>query len=141
LRAATARPPNAGAADSDRHQTAARYADIWNAEWFCGPDVVPALRKDVDAACAEVGRDPDTLERTLGILVDAPGTVSRAGGSFSQDMRLGDPPPASGRAEVLADLLRAFAAEGISHVQIWLEPNTVAGIHAFAPVLEMLDRS
>jgi probable F420-dependent oxidoreductase len=120
---------------------AARYADIWNAEWFSAPDVVPELRRDVDAACAAVGRNPATLQRTMGILVDAPGTVSRPGGSFSQDARLGDPPPASGTAEELAELLRGFAAEGISHVQIWLEPNTVAGIHDFAPVLELLDAS
>jgi hypothetical protein len=29
---------------------------------------------------------------------------------------------------------------GISHVQLWLEPNTLESLEAFAPVLERLDR-
>ena len=32
-------------------------------------------------------------------------------------------------------------AEGISHIQLWLEPNTLESLEAFAPVLELLDRS
>ena len=36
--------------------------------------------------------------------------------------------------------MRAHAAAGISHVQIWLTPDTIASVEAFAPVLELLDR-
>ena len=46
----------------------ARYADIWNVYWTStnnSPDGVPPLRERVDEACAEVGRDPATLERTV----------------------------------------------------------------------------
>ena len=39
-----------------------------------------------------------------------------------------------------ADTLRAFAAAGISHVQLWLTPTSRAGVEAFAPVLELLDK-
>ncbi|MCC6945588.1 MAG: hypothetical protein IT335_13480, partial [Thermomicrobiales bacterium] len=46
----------------------------------------------------------------------------------------------SGEPEALADELRAYAAAGISHVQVWLEPATPRGIEAFAPVLELLDQ-
>ena len=35
--------------------------------------------------------------------------------------------------------LAAYAAEGISHIQIVLDPNTPAGIEALAPVLDLLD--
>ncbi len=45
----------------------------------------------------------------------------------------------SGSAEELAAALRAYAAAGIAHVQVWLDPNTVAGAEAFAPVLALLD--
>ena len=111
----------------------ARHADAWNA-WFdkTGNRVenVPALRDAVDAACAAVGRDPATLERTLAVNVEvgphAPSTMSA--------------PPLTGSPEELAAGLRAYAAAGIGHVQVWLEPNTPAGIAAFAPVLELLDR-
>ena len=40
----------------------------------------------------------------------------------------------------IAAALRAHADAGLSNVQVWLEPNTPAGIEAFAPVLEELDR-
>jgi len=49
-------------------------------------------------------------------------------------------PPATGSSEELASLLRGLAREGISHVQVWLEPSTMDGIDAFVPVLELLDR-
>ena len=49
-------------------------------------------------------------------------------------------PPLAGSPAEIADGLRAYAAAGISHLQVWLEPNTPSGIEAFAPVLEELDR-
>ncbi|MEA2596871.1 MAG: hypothetical protein QOF01_3340 [Thermomicrobiales bacterium] len=119
----------------------AEYADAWNADWYVHPEQVGAVREEVDAACAAVGRDPATLERTLALLIDAPGWRPRPGADWPTVMRAGNPPPASGSPEELAELLRGFAGVGIAHVQIWLEPNTVAGIEAFAPVLHELDRS
>ena len=40
----------------------------------------------------------------------------------------------------LGAALRAFAAEGISHVQLVLDPITVESIAGLAPTLELLDR-
>jgi hypothetical protein len=48
--------------------------------------------------------------------------------------------PIAGSAEEIATALRQYADIGISHVQVWIEPNTIAGIELFAPVLEILDR-
>ena len=39
----------------------------------------------------------------------------------------------------IADTLRGYAALGISHVQLVLDPNTAEAIEAMAPVLELLD--
>jgi hypothetical protein len=50
------------------------------------------------------------------------------------------PPFVTGDAEKLAEILRGHAQEGISHVQVVLDPNTVAGVDAFGRVLELLDR-
>jgi hypothetical protein len=47
---------------------------------------------------------------------------------------------ASGSAEELATFLRRYADLGMTHLQILLAPNTPAGIEAFAPVLELLNR-
>jgi hypothetical protein len=46
----------------------------------------------------------------------------------------------TGSPEVLAEALRAFAREGISHIQIAFEPMSLRSIEAFAPILELLDR-
>jgi probable F420-dependent oxidoreductase len=119
---------------------AAAYADAWNPSWTADPARIPPLRAKVDAACAEVGRDPATLERTAAVLVDLPGRRARLGEDWFTDVRAAKGPPASGSAAELADLLRAYAGEGIAHVQVWLAPCTPAGIAAFAPVLELLDR-
>jgi alkanesulfonate monooxygenase SsuD/methylene tetrahydromethanopterin reductase-like flavin-dependent oxidoreductase (luciferase family) len=49
-------------------------------------------------------------------------------------------PPLSGTPEELAEELRAYAREGISHLQVALEPMLPSSIAAFQPVLELLDR-
>jgi alkanesulfonate monooxygenase SsuD/methylene tetrahydromethanopterin reductase-like flavin-dependent oxidoreductase (luciferase family) len=117
----------------------AQYGDLWNAYFTHTknrPAGVPPLRERVDAACREAGRDPGTLARTAAIFVDmAPGRSASpplpAHWSF---------PPLAGPPERLADELRAYAGEGIGHVQLWLEPNTRESLAAFAPVLEHLDK-
>ena len=49
-------------------------------------------------------------------------------------------PPVEGPPEEIAAMLRAFAAEGIAHVQLVVDPITLASLDALAPVLEDLDR-
>jgi probable F420-dependent oxidoreductase len=117
----------------------ARYADQWNAYFsHTGnrPGGIAPLREKVDQACRAAGRDPATLARTVAVFVDmAPGRPASpplpAHWTF---------PPLSGDAERLAEELRAYAREGVSHVQLWLEPNTLESLEAFAPVLARLDR-
>ena len=101
------------------------------------PDAIPPLRELVDGACAEVGRDPATLGRTVAILAEVPDTTAR----LVRTSPTGGGEPLAGTAEEMAAALRGFAAEGIAHVQLVLAPNSVAGIEAFAPVLEALDRA
>ncbi|MDF2762410.1 MAG: putative F420-dependent oxidoreductase, partial [Thermomicrobiales bacterium] len=111
----------------------ARYADGWNT-WFSGTGntvagLLPLLEK-VDAACEAAGRDPTTLERSAAVIVEV--------GPHEPSAMTG--PPLTGSAAEIAAGLRAYAGTGISHVQVWLEPNTPTGIEAFAPVLEELNR-
>ena len=117
---------------------AAQHANAWNA-WFTRfgnrPEGIAAIREKVDAACAAVGRDPATLARTVAVLVQLEGQdVARRGG------RQEKVPPLRGSPQELADQLRGFAAEGISHVQLVVDPITVRSIERLAPVLHTLSR-
>jgi alkanesulfonate monooxygenase SsuD/methylene tetrahydromethanopterin reductase-like flavin-dependent oxidoreductase (luciferase family) len=111
---------------------AATYGDIWNA-WLAWEDNTPVamnhLREAVDTACHEVGRDPKTLARSVSVQIDFPG----AGPNRDPSAR-----PLAGPPEVLAEALRTFALEGIDHVQVVLNPNTIASVEQFIPVLSSL---
>jgi hypothetical protein len=45
----------------------------------------------------------------------------------------------TGEPAEIAERLRAYARAGIGHVVVWLDPDTVEGIEAFAPVLYLVD--
>jgi len=47
--------------------------------------------------------------------------------------------PLYGSVQEIVAGLRAFADEGITHLQVALAPSTLAGIEAFTSVLELLD--
>ena len=124
-----------GASDAKPRMLAltVRYGDGWNA-WLdsignSAAGLTPLLAR-VDAACAAGGRDPATLARSAAVYVEAglhePSAMTQ--------------PPLAGSAEEIAAGLRAYAAAGVSHLQVVLEPATPAGIAAFGLALELLDR-
>jgi len=105
------------------------YLDRWFT-WFGNrPEGVAALRTKVDAACEEAGREPATLERTVAVLVQVGGgEVPRRGGPEEAVEPI--------LAEELGEQLAEFAAEGIGHVQLVIDPITVRSIERLAGVLE-----
>jgi probable F420-dependent oxidoreductase len=117
----------------------AQYADQWNTtQAHIAADIAP-IRDAVDNACVKVGRDPATLLGTAHLLIDLPGSETGHVPGWVRAHRSARP-VLSGTTEELGRHLRAFARAGIANVQVWLEPNTIDGIDAFQPVLEMLDR-
>jgi probable F420-dependent oxidoreductase len=111
----------------------ARYADSWNRWLVYGrsyPDQIPDAREKVDAACRAEGRIPGTLERTASVQIDLKGTADPQAGKESL---MGSP-------EEIAETIRGFAREGISHLQIMLRPNVPEAMEKLAVVLEDLDR-
>lgn len=109
----------------------ARYGDVWNA-W--AHQTVEAIRGDrarVDAALERHGRDPGTVARTVCLLVDTP----MRGGRPSEP-RQGT---AFDRPRNPAEHLLAYADEGISHVQFWVDPTTTAGLEWAAEALPLLE--
>jgi probable F420-dependent oxidoreductase len=106
-------PVMVGAAGARMLRLAAELADEWNAGMRSPEDLAPMLAA-VDAACVAARRDPKTLARSAE-------TLFETGAGF-------DPAAAATR-------LRAYADLGISHVQVQLRPNSIAGVTAFTPVL------
>ncbi len=121
---------------------AARYADCWNVSWGrVGNSVAgtAALLPSVDAACRAVGRDPGTLGRSVGVLVELPGAAP-----YPPDYPAWNPGPGgrtiSGTGAGIAGTFGAFAEIGVEHLQVWLNPSTVAGVEELGEALRVLDR-
>jgi alkanesulfonate monooxygenase SsuD/methylene tetrahydromethanopterin reductase-like flavin-dependent oxidoreductase (luciferase family) len=111
---------------------AALHADIWS--WYVeeGSDVAdfaPVLSA-LEAMCVEIGRDPATIGRSAGILVE-PTSVTGAAEALAKPLR--------GSAEEIADGLRAFQAGGFTQVEVMCWPPTLAALDALAAVIELLD--
>jgi probable F420-dependent oxidoreductase len=115
----------------------APHVQSWNA-WYAdtgnSPAGVAALRERVDAAARAAGREPSDIERTVAVLVRLSGGYGRVQGESSRPA----PVPLTGPAEAIAAEFRRYAAEGISEVQLVLDPITEAAIDELAPVLELL---
>lgn len=112
------------------------HVQAWNAwYWWYGnrPAGLAEQQELVDAACRDVGRDPAQIARTVAALVELPGATG------ARDFDRESAPPIHGPPQEIAAMLREFAEAGIGHVQLVIDPITVAGIEALAPVLEALD--
>lgn len=117
------------------------HAAAWNA-WYADtgnrPEGVAPLRAAVDAAARAAGRDPAAIERTVAVQVRLPGGTGRFMGDTDPKQAVA---PLAGPPAAIAAELRRYAAEGIGHVQLVLDPITQASVAALAPVLEALDRA
>jgi alkanesulfonate monooxygenase SsuD/methylene tetrahydromethanopterin reductase-like flavin-dependent oxidoreductase (luciferase family) len=115
-------------------------AHAWNS-WFSDfgnrPDGIGRLRDVVDAACLDVGRDPADIDRTVAVMVHLPGGGGRVQGGYVEN----PPQPLEGTPETMAEALRAFAREGISHEQLVLDPIDADSIRTVGLVLTELDRT
>jgi alkanesulfonate monooxygenase SsuD/methylene tetrahydromethanopterin reductase-like flavin-dependent oxidoreductase (luciferase family) len=111
---------------------AALHADIWS--WFAEErsDLVefgPRLSA-FEAACAEAGRDPATVGKSAGVVVEP---TSHTG----SEAMLGT--PIRGSAEEIADALRAFGTAGFTNLEVIVWPPTLPAFDVMASVIELLD--
>jgi alkanesulfonate monooxygenase SsuD/methylene tetrahydromethanopterin reductase-like flavin-dependent oxidoreductase (luciferase family) len=128
-----------GSTSSRMLSIAMPHVDAWN-EWHDrfgnSPDNILQLRDAVDAACREAGRDPAEVARTVTALLHMTGGTGRSS-SYARPT----PPHDGTRPEETAAMLRRYADQGISHVQLVLDPITVESIEECAPILAALDRA
>ncbi len=115
------------------------YVDAWNS-WYADtgnrPEGVAPLRARVDEAALAAGRDPADIERTAAVLVRLPGGTGRIVGDTDPRQAVR---PLEGGPGDMAAALRAYAAEGIGHVQLVIDPISERSVASLAPMLEQLD--
>jgi probable F420-dependent oxidoreductase len=104
----------------------ARHADLWNTCWLGQPTLLPERRAELEAACAEEGRDPASVGVTVGVSVAAPGH-GRA--------ELDPAKVLAGTVDEVAEGLRTYQRQGVAHVICALEPATPAAVDWLGDVL------
>jgi alkanesulfonate monooxygenase SsuD/methylene tetrahydromethanopterin reductase-like flavin-dependent oxidoreductase (luciferase family) len=115
------------------------HVDMWNAwhAWFGNtPEGLKKLLRSIDDACVEVGRDPATVGRTAAVMIEAPGGTGRIYGDAEHE----GTEAISGSPADIAAALAAFAPTGVDHVQLVVDPITVASIEWLGATLAILDR-
>ena len=109
-------------------QLTARYADAWNTAWPVEPAVVKERYEEFKKACAVVGRDPASVELTVGTVVRLPSAGETAGAGKA----------ISGSPEEIAHQLQGFAEVGVSHLIVALKPAGIESIEQFGRIVELL---
>jgi alkanesulfonate monooxygenase SsuD/methylene tetrahydromethanopterin reductase-like flavin-dependent oxidoreductase (luciferase family) len=95
----------------------AEFAQAWNTCWLPRAGELPEKLVPLHAACAEVGRQPDSLEITVGQIVTFPGMTQEMNFVAENDKyTFADP-------QELASEWAAFAALGVGHMMIWATPR------------------
>jgi alkanesulfonate monooxygenase SsuD/methylene tetrahydromethanopterin reductase-like flavin-dependent oxidoreductase (luciferase family) len=91
----------------------ARWADAWNGAWYGSPGPkFHALRDSLHAACEAAGRDPATVELTIGMIIG------------DKESRV---PP---HADAIAEALGQWRDEGVAHVIGLPDPTDAEGVAA-----------
>jgi alkanesulfonate monooxygenase SsuD/methylene tetrahydromethanopterin reductase-like flavin-dependent oxidoreductase (luciferase family) len=109
-------------------RAAARYADIYSCyvEQLAQVDEVAPRLESLDAICAELGRDPATIGRSVGVSVQPLDPAGKR------------PDGVSGSSEEIADAFRSFRDGGFTRLEIMLGPGTMEALDALAPVVELV---
>ena len=94
-------------------KTAARHADGWNFSWVGAEDTYRERAAVADRTCEELGRDPSSLRRSVGVYVLAGTDVSDAQERF-QRLASRTPPGVLGGTEGSAVSWEEFAARGVA---------------------------
>lgn len=105
-------------------------ADIWSAfaTTSSQPEAFVEMLGNLEAVCAEAGRDPDTLGRSIGVAVAAPG--KEATGLLAED------DPISGSVDQIVETFVRFADIGVTRLEILPSGDQVEVIEGLAPVVE-----
>ncbi len=131
----TGPPINIAAGGSKMLRLAARYADSWN--WWSWDetldqivDRVGPIIDDLERACEESGRDPDTLARTFDVYSIVPPGFSGEGSGMDRAV--------TGGPQAISEFIRGLAELGIAEVRCDLTEKTAEGVEAMQPVVDIV---
>lgn len=108
-----------GAGEKKTLRIVARHADMWNA--FGTPETLAAKDAILRAHCADVGRDPEAIERSVGCKITIRSTVAEADSAMHAWLEHNRTPPEriagdasvwTGTAEQIADTMLAYRRVG-----------------------------
>jgi alkanesulfonate monooxygenase SsuD/methylene tetrahydromethanopterin reductase-like flavin-dependent oxidoreductase (luciferase family) len=111
---------------------AARHADTWSAFPTSSsfPEAFRAMTSELDRICEEIGRDPASIGRSVGVIVE-PGA-----GRSAEETGLGT--PISGSVQQITEAIAGFAEVGVTRVELHPWPQTIDVLERLAPVFESL---
>ncbi len=107
---------------------AVRHADIWSAfaTTSSQPDAFRDMTHRLDQICEEVGRDPASIERSVGAVVEV-GT----GGAAEE---LGFGVPITGSIDQITETVAGFRDVGVTRVEIMPWPPTLDSVEQLEPL-------
>ena len=112
---------------------AVKYGDIWSG--FATESSLPSAFSDmlalVDRTCEEQGRDPVSLERSIGVFLEL--TDVR----FAEEIGLGV--PLRGTPAQVADQVLEFAGMGVTMLELIPGPFNLKSMDRLAELIEILD--
>ncbi len=112
---------------------AARYADIWSA-FPTATGSLPEAFVDrtamLDQACEDIGRDPASIGRSVGVFVEP--------GNRGEVEALGFGVAINGSVDQITETVGRLADVGVTRVELIPYPNTVETIERLAPVVDAL---
>ncbi len=116
---------------------AAPHVDMWNSwhVWFGNhPSGLVPLMAELEAACADVGRDPGEIEKTAAVYVQLSRGEGRVAGSEDRPKA----EPIHGSHEEIARGLAGFEAAGLDHIQVVLDPIDAAAVEELAEIRNLM---
>lgn len=105
---------------------AARFADAWNGDWHASAETVKPLLADLDQACADSGRDPSTMVRTIGSIISLDTEISS------------DPRVLAGSDEQIARGIAGFRELGMRQYIARLENLTLESLERLAKIVALI---
>lgn len=111
----------------------ARHADAWNLAWFGRPDErLTSVRDELLATCDRIGRDPATLDQTVGIEIRYPDLVTIVPRTPPPERALTGSP-----AEVAAGMTE-YGPLGVRHLIAALDPTTPEAVERLAEAIRLV---